>query len=283
MIYTALVDTETLASNLPSDWRLFDCRYVLNDPGEGERRYHAGHIPGALYLHLDRDMAGAVTPESGRHPLPNPESLTEKLRKAGVSHTSQIVAYDDAGGAFAARLWWLMRWLGHQQVAVLDGGIDKWIKENRPITQAASTRGRVPRGDFQPHPDDRRWVKSDYVAICVQQHSGRLLDARALSRFRGDEEPIDSVAGHVPGAVNLPFTGNVNSDSCFKSPRELRRRFETALEGIAPADSVCMCGSGVTACHNLLAMEVAGMHGARLYVGSWSEWIRNPSHPVERG
>jgi len=281
MNYTSLVDTETLASNLASGWCLFDCRFVLNQPQEGERRYRTSHIPGAHYLHLDRDLAGPVTPESGRHPLPVPEILAEKLRKTSVSDTRQIVAYDDAGGVFSARLWWLLRWLGHPQVAVLDGGIDKWLKENRPVNQDLSVV--VPDGDFQPRPDDRRWVDSDFVATRSKQHGGWLLDARASSRFRGDEEPIDPVAGHVPGAVNLPFTGNVNSDGYFKSPGALKQRFEAALGGISPGDSVCMCGSGVTACHNLLAMEVAGLRGSRLYAGSWSEWIRNPSHPIERG
>lgn len=281
MKYTTLVDTEMLASSLASGWRVFDCRFVLNKPEEGERRYRTGHIPGALYLHLDRDLAGPMTSESGRHPLPVPESLAEKLRKSGVSSTSQIVAYDAMGGAFAARLWWLLRWLGHAQVTVLDGGIDKWIGENRPITGVMPNA--VPRGNFHPHPDDAQWVDSDFVATQSQHLSGRLLDARAPSRFRGDEEPIDTVAGHVPGAVNLPYTGNVNSDGCFKSPKVLRQRFEAVLAGVPPADSVCMCGSGVTACHNLLAMEVAGLQGGRLYAGSWSEWIRDATRPVEHG
>ncbi len=281
MIYTTLVDTETLASNLASGWRLFDCRFVLNKPEEGERRYRIAHIPGAHYLHLDRDLSGPQTSESGRHPLPVPELLAEKLRNTGVSDSSQIVAYDDVRGAFAARLWWLLRWLGHPQAAVLDGGINKWLEERRPITQAIPMS--MSAGDFQPHPDHALWVGTPEVEKLSRERISRLLDARAPSRFRGDEEPIDTVAGHVPDAVNLPFTGNVNSDGCFKSPGVLRQRFEAALAGVAPVDSVCMCGSGVSACHNLLAMEVAGMPGGRLYAGSWSEWIRDPSRPVEHG
>ena len=280
MTYTTLVDTETLAQNLNSDWCLFDCRFVLTDPEEGERRYRTSHIPGAHYLHLDRDLAGPVTLQSGRHPLPVPELLAAKLATAGVFNCSQIVGYDDADGAFAARLWWLLRWLGHQKVAVLDGGITQWLKENRPVTQ--DLPAALPSGDFQQRPDNALWVNSEAVRRQSTEHPGRLLDARASSRFRGEEESIDAVAGHVPGAVNLPFTGNVSENGCFKSSGVLRQRFEAALEGGSPAETVCICGSGVTACHNLLAMEVAGMQGGRLYAGSWSEWIRDPSRPVER-
>ncbi|MDE2235434.1 MAG: sulfurtransferase [Gammaproteobacteria bacterium] len=281
MIYTTLVDTETLAANLCSDWFLFDCRTVLADPQEGMRRYQAGHIPGAHYLHLDRDLAGPVTPRSGRHPLPEPGVLAARLQKLGVNNSSQVIAYDDAGGAFAARLWWLMRWLGHAQAAVLDGGIGKWSAEQRPLTRELPAAS--PAGDLVAYPDDTLWVDAAHVAEISLLPMARLLDARAPSRFRGEEEPIDPVAGHIPGAVNQPYAENVSQDMCFKSPAELRRRFETALAGAAPTDTVCMCGSGVTACHNLLAMEVAGLKGGRLYAGSWSEWIRDPRHGVERG
>jgi thiosulfate/3-mercaptopyruvate sulfurtransferase len=281
MTYTSLVNTETLVRNLDSGWRLFDCRFILNNPDAGEQSYRAGHIPGAHYLHLDHDLAGPVTPRSGRHPLPDPELFAEKLRNKGVSDTSQIVAYDDAGGAIAARLWWLMRWLGHPQVAVLDGGLGRWLKESLPITREWPMS--VPVGDFRPQPNDDRWVDSAGVEMLMRLHKGRLLDARIPSRFRGEDETIDRVAGHIPGAVNLPFTENVNKDGSFKDPMELRQRFEAALDGVSPSESVFMCGSGVTACHNLLAMEIAGMQGGRLYAGSWSEWIRDPSRPVQHG
>ncbi len=281
MTYSTLVDTQTLAENLDSSWRIFDCRFVLADPVEGERRYQAGHIPGAYYLHLDHDLAGPVTPHSGRHPLPDQDVFANKLRNMGVYNSSQVIAYDDAGGAIAARLWWLLRWLGHPQVAVLDGGITKWLKEGRPVTQELPAVA-LP-GDFEPHPVDKLWVPADFLARQAEQRAGRLLDARAASRFRGDEEPIDPVAGHIPGAVNVPYASNVLGDGRFKSPTDLRRRFEAALAGVSPSETVSMCGSGVTACHNLLAMEVAGLKGARLYPGSWSEWIRDPDRPVERG
>jgi thiosulfate/3-mercaptopyruvate sulfurtransferase len=279
--FSTLVSTETLAHNLDSDWCLFDCRFVLVDPKEGERRYFGGHIPDAHFLSLDKDLAGPVTASSGRHPLPVPTQLAMKLAKAGVNSTSQVIAYDDASGAFAARLWWLLRWLGHTNVAVLDGGITKWIKEHRIINQQLPRP--VQMGDFKPCPDDALWVNSEFVLKQMTDGYGRLLDARAFDRFQGVEEPIDAVAGHVPGAVNLPFTESVSDNDCFKSSAALKERFKVALDGIEPAQTVCMCGSGVTACHSLLAMEVAGMEGARLYPGSWSEWIRDPSHPVERG
>ncbi|MGA9853362.1 MAG: sulfurtransferase [Gammaproteobacteria bacterium] len=281
MVYATLVDTETLARNLHSGWRLFDCRFVLADPDAGERAYREGHIPGAAYLHLDRDLAAPVTPVTGRHPLPEPEILATKLARAGVSNGSQVVVYDDTAGTFAARLWWLLRWLGHPQVAVLDGGWTQWFKESRTITREPSAA--VNEGDFQARPNDRQWLSSAALFQRVRTSAGRLLDARAPSRFRGEEEPIDPVAGHVPGAVNLPYMGNVSGNGRFKTPEALRKRIEAALADVPSAETVCMCGSGVTACHNLLAMEVAGLKGARLYAGSWSEWIRDSSWPVVQG
>ena len=281
MNYTTLIDTRTLARNLDAGGCVFDCRFVLNDPQAGERAYAAGHIAGAHYLHLDRDLAGPVTGASGRHPLPDPEALAGKLAGAGVDSTTQVIAYDDAAGEFAARLWWLLRWLGHPQVAVLDGGWNQWLKEGRPASfQYPLT---VARGNFKAMPDDKLWLSSAVILDRVRSAAGRLLDARATSRFRGDEEPIDPVAGHVPGAVNLPYAGNVTDDGRFKSAEALRIRFLAALKDASPADTACMCGSGVTACHNLLAMEVAGLGGAKLYAGSWSEWIREPSRPIAKG
>lgn len=281
MYYTTLIDAEALVRHLDSGWRVFDCRFALGNPSAGERAYAAGHIPGARYLHLDRDLASAVTPASGRHPLPRPEALAERLAAAGVGAETQVVAYDDASGAFAARLWWLLRWLGHAQVAVLNGGWAQWLKEARPVSHespAASARGK-----FRARPDDSLWLSSAVVRERMRSGIGRLLDARAVERFRGEQEPIDAVAGHVPGAVNLPYSGNISRDGQFKSAEVLRTRFTAALDGAAPDETVCMCGSGVTACHNLLAMEVAGLSGGRLYAGSWSEWIRDTSRPVARG
>ncbi|HKT32742.1 MAG TPA: sulfurtransferase [Gammaproteobacteria bacterium] len=281
MYHATLIDVQALARHLDSGWRVFDCRFALSDPSAGERAYAAGHIPGAHYLHLDRDLASAVTPASGRHPLPDPEALAERLAVAGVGAGTQVVAYDDATGAFAARLWWLLRWLGHPQVAVLDGGWAQWLKEARPVSRESPPVSA--RGKFRARPDDGLWLSSALVQERMRSGIGRLLDARAAERFRGEQEPVDAVAGHVPGAVNLPYLGNISEDGRFKSAAALRMRFMAALNGAAPAETVCMCGSGVTACHNLLAMEMAGLSGGRLYAGSWSEWIRDSSRPVARG
>lgn len=280
MIYTTLVDTQMLERHLESDWRIFDCRFVLADPPAGERAYRTSHIPGARYLHLDRVLTGPVTPQSGRHPLPDPEGLAAKLAAAGVGTTTQVIAYDDVSGAFAARLWWLLRWLGHSQVAVLDGGWQTWLIEGRPTSIELPAAGRP--GNLRAEPDRSLWLDADQVAERQQVHAGRLFDARAPRRFRGEEEPIDPVAGHVPSAVNLPYVENVSENKRFKSVDALRARFLTALSGVPATEAACMCGSGVTACHNLLAMEVAGLKGAKLYAGSWSEWIRDPSRPVAR-
>ena len=281
-MHDTLVDTATLAAHLDdTSWVLFDCRSTLSDPEAGPRAYAAGHIPGARYLHLDRDLSGPKTPDTGRHPLPDPQRLAETLGKAGVDRHVQLVGYDDAGGAYAARLWWLARWLGHERVAVLDGGWQRWVKEGRPVT--AQVPHPVPRGFGSPRIKGEAWVTTAEVLEMVRgRKRGLLLDARGPARYRGEEEPIDPVAGHVPGAVNLPYAGNVAEDGRFLNPDALRRRLEQALGGLRPEQAVCMCGSGVTACHNLLAMEVAGLTGARLYAGSWSEWIRDPARPVAR-
>lgn len=282
MVYRTLVDTGTLADHLGTGWRVFDCRFVLSDPGAGECSYRQGHIPEAHYLHLDRDLAGPVTPQTGRHPLPAPTVLAAKLASAGVNATTQVVVYDDTVGTYAARLWWLLRWLGHSKVAVLDGGWSKWIKEGRPLTPVLPTVSRS--GAFRALPNNALWLSTEAVWERLKAPApGCLLDARTAERFRGDEEPIDPVAGHIPGSVNLAYTGNVLSDGCFSPPGALRERFRVAMAGIPPAETVCLCGSGVTACHNLLAMEVAGLEGARLYPGSWSEWIRDRQRPVVRG
>ncbi len=281
-MFDTLVNTSTLAAHLHDPlWVVVDCRFSLTDATAGERAYADAHIPGASYFHLDHDLAGPVTPASGRHPLPDPATLAARLGCVGVDADAQLVAYDAAAGAFAARLWWLARWLGHPHTAVLDGGWRRWTAEGRPVTTAASPpRPRV----FPCRPDDRLLASSAEIMALVGRHRpGRLLDARAPVRFRGEAEPLDTVAGHIPGAVNLPYDGNVKADDCFRSPRELRRRFEPLLAGMPVEQTVCMCGSGVTACHNLLAMELAGLAGARLYAGSWSEWIRDPARPVTTG
>lgn len=281
-MHETLVSTKLLAEHIGDPgWVICDCRFVLASPEAGRAAYRVSHVPGAVYFHLDHDLAGPVTSSSGRHPLPDAEQLADSLGRAGVSSGMQIVAYDDSNGAIAARLWWLARWLGHRQVAVLDGGWQAWLAEHRSVETEVVTP--VPR-HFVPHRHDALWVSSREVLDTVTGHKpGRVLDARAADRYRGENENLDSVAGHIPGAVNLPYADNVDSTGRFKHPAELHERIAMTLDGIPSEQAICMCGSGVTACHNLLAMELAGLHGARLYAGSWSEWIRNPSRPVAAG
>ncbi|HSC48519.1 MAG TPA: sulfurtransferase [Gammaproteobacteria bacterium] len=280
-MFDTLVETETLAAHLGDPgWVVFDCRAQITDPGAGARRYAEGHIPGAVHLSLERDLSGPITPDTGRHPLPDPRQLAVTLGRSGVGDGIQIVAYDDAGGSHAARLWWLARWLGHLNVAVLNGGWQQWTRESRAIS--IEIPASLPR-HFETRLQEGLWVTTDEVLEWVRgRKHGLLVDVRGPNRYRGEEETIDPVAGHVPGAVNLPYSESVAGDGRFKNPAELRRHFEAAFNGVRPEQVVCMCGSGVTACHGLLAMEIAGLKGARLYAGSWSEWIRDPTRPVAR-
>lgn len=259
---------------------ILDCRFSLTDPAAGQRAYGAGHIPGAHYLHLERDLSSAIVPgKTGRHPLPDPELLANRLGALGADATTQLVGYDDAGGAMAARLWWLARWLGHDDVAVLDGGYPAWLAEGLPITTEV------------PSPSPKRFVatlRSDLsveaadVARALAGSTHLLFDARAEERYRGDVEPIDPVAGHIPSARCVPFSQNLEG-GYFRSPAELRQRFETELAGVPADKAIVYCGSGVTACHDILAAAHAGLHGMKLYAGSWSEWITDPNRPVARG
>jgi len=267
-------------ARLDPAWVVCDCRFSLSDTAAGEGAYRAGHIPGARYAHLERDLSGPVSAGSGRHPLPERARLTEVFGRWGISVRTQVVAYDDTGGAFAARLWWLLRWLGHERVAVLDGGWRAWVQEGHPIsTRIPSVHPAL----FEARSPLVQEVGASEVAAALARHDICLLDARAGARFRGEVEPIDPVAGHVPGAVNYPYQENLTANGRFKSAAELRRALERRTAGFPPRQVVHMCGSGVTACHNLLAMEIAGLVGSRLYAGSWSEWICDPARPVARG
>ncbi|KEA61733.1 Thiosulfate sulfurtransferase, rhodanese [Marinobacterium lacunae] len=264
---------------------IFDCRFTLStQPGDrdaGARAFVEGHIPGAFYLHLEDDLSSPITPSTGRHPLPDPDCLQAKLRAAGACATRQVVLYDASGGAFAARGWWLLRWLGYRNVAVLNGGWQAWLGADaevesgeRPITPLAT--------DSPVQPQRSLLLSVDALQQALEQDACLLIDARAPERFRGDVEPLDPVAGHVPGADNLPFTDNL-VDGRFAPAEQLRSRWSAFLAGKAADQVVHMCGSGVTACVNLLAMEHAGLSGSRLYAGSWSEWIRDPKRPVATG
>ena len=281
MPFTTLVTVDELAASLNDpNWRVFDCRHDLAEPEKGARAYCESHIPGALFAHLDRDLSGAKTGRNGRHPLPVAGTFAEWLGRAGVDSARQVVAYDDAGGAFAARLWWLLRWLGHRSVAVLDGGWPAWLAAGQPTSAAPAT---VTRAQFEGRPDPSMVVDAAWLETRLDQAGVRLIDARSPDRFRGDNETIDPVAGRIPGAVNRFFKDNLRADGRFESADRLRAAFESLAAGVPPAAVVNQCGSGITACHNLLAMEVAGLHGARLYPGSWSEWCSDPRRPVCKG
>lgn len=281
MAYTTLIDVATLAAHLENPrWVILDCRFDLAEPMAGQRAYAAGHIPGARYAHLDHDLSGPVTSATGRHPLPDPVRLAAQLGQWGVAADTQVVAYDDAGGAFAARAWWLLRWLGHARVAVLDGGWAAWQAQGGATTPAVPA---VNAAEFVFRPALESVVSAEEVLQAVRDKTMCLLDARAPERFRGEVEPIDPVAGHVPGALNHPFQRNLEPDGRFLPAQMLRQRFQVTLGTAAAAQVVHMCGSGVTACHNLLAMAQAGLSGSRLYAGSWSEWIRDPARPVASG
>ena len=268
---TTLVSTQELASQ--PQWRVFDCRHDLFKPELGEAQYREAHIPGARFAHLERDLSGAKTGKNGRHPLPDPATFAAWLGREGLRRSDQVVCYDANNGSMAARLWWMLRWIGHEAVAVLDGGFAKWVAEKRPMSADIPA---FPRTEYRIEQTPCGLVTASEV-----QASGLLLDARAAARYRGEQEPIDPVAGHIPGARNRFNGDNLSPQGTFKAPEELRREFASILGERAPSEAVHYCGSGVSACHNLLAMEIAGLPGGRLYAGSWSEWIADPSRPVE--
>ena len=280
MSYTTLVSTEELNRHLDDpDWVVFDCRFTLTDPGAGKAAYDQGHIPGARYAHLDDDLAAPVGPTTGRHPLPDPQILAEKLGEWGVDHGKQVVVYDDAFGAMAVRMWWLLKWLGHEKVALLDGVLPKWIREKRPMTDAVPA---IAPAVFSAKVNDEMWITADDLQVALNKGEVVLLDARAEERFSGEVEPLDKVAGHVPGAFNLPWEDNLDLGGDLLSPGELRELYQEIMGDRQGKMVVNMCGSGVTACHNILAMEHAGLHGSRLYAGSWSEWITDTRRPVAK-
>jgi thiosulfate/3-mercaptopyruvate sulfurtransferase len=279
--YTTLVDTATLASSLTDpSFLIVDCRFTLADPAWGETEYAARHIPGAVYAHLDRDLSGEKTGANGRHPLPTPDAARQTFSRLGIDERVQVVAYDQDVGSYASRLWWLLRWMGHETVAVLDGGFARWVAEGRPVAQGIETR--VARR-FAGGPRDDLMADADAVARLSHRAEWRLVDARSPERFRGECEPIDKVAGHIPGATNYFYHWNLDEGGLFRTPDALRSGFRRALGDVSASHVVCYCGSGVTACHNLLALEHAGLRGARLYPGSWSEWSSDPSRPVDNG
>jgi thiosulfate/3-mercaptopyruvate sulfurtransferase len=283
-VFTTLIEPAVLAEHTAdADWAVIDCRFELTQPEWGRGAYEQGHIPSALYAHLDRDLSGPVTPDSGRHPLPAREVFAARLAAWGVDSKVQIVAYDQGHGAYAARLWWLARWEGHVGVAVLNGGFAAWQQAGLPVSQHPGAR---PARRFAPGKAIADVITTQELAQLLasgQLEGARtLIDARSADRFAGRNETIDPVGGHVPGARNHPFTTNLDSDGRFLQPALLRERWTGELPGQDPAKVISMCGSGVTACHNLLALEIAGLPGAKLYAGSWSEWVRDAARPVAR-
>jgi thiosulfate/3-mercaptopyruvate sulfurtransferase len=278
MAYTTLVSTEVLARHLDDpDWIVFDCRHDLADPGRGRREYAQAHVPGARFLHLDDDLSSPRTGTNGRHPLPDFGRLRDKLERAGVGSGLQAVAYDAQGGMVAARLWWLARGLGHERIAVLDGGWGKWVAEGRP--QSSQTPAPKPgRFSASRRPD---FVDAGFVLSHLGDTTVSLLDARAPDRYRGQNETLDPVGGRIPGARNRFYRDNLDASGAFKPAATLAAEF-TALLGEG-ASAVHYCGSGVSACHNILAMVVAGLPPGRLYAGSWSEWCADRSRPAAAG
>lgn len=260
--------------------RVFDCRFSLKDPQGGLKCYQQGHLPHAQFADMDTQLSSPMTASSGRHPLPSPEDFIKQLRAWGVSNDTQVIAYDDMKGAFAARLWWMMRWLGHEKVAVLDGGMEKWSEAGYPLTQEAVD---FPAGDFSGKANMEWLVDIDTVSRELEAGKMTLIDARAADRFTAKDQQTDPVPGHIPGAKNLPFGGNLTGDGLMKSSTEIRQRFDAIIKENPDREVVNMCGSGVTACHNLLAQAIAGMPPMKIFIGSWSQWIRDPKRPVATG
>lgn len=279
-MHTTLITTEELAARLgASDLVVCDVRHDLAQPDSwGEAEYRSAHIPGALFVHLDRDLSARKTGTNGRHPLPTPKTTAALFGRLGIDSSKQVVVYDQGGGMLAARLWWMLKWLGHDAAALLDGGFAKWVGEARTTNADVA----VPHAALFTIRRVKPTVNATGVAASLARRSLTLIDARVPERFRGEIEPLDPVAGHIPGARNRPYASNLKPDGTFKPPAALREEFTTLLAGTPASDVVHQCGSGVTACHNLLAMEVAGLPTTRLYPGSWSEWCADPARPVAR-
>ena len=280
-----LIDAASLHGILGDpDVRILDCRHDLAQPALGQEQYRAAHIPGAVFAHLDRDLSGAKTGSNGRHPLPDRAILAARLRSWGIGTSTQVVAYDASEGCYAARAWWLLRWLGHRSVAVLDGGWPTWLSAQYPTSRQAP---RHEAGDFRARASLEPAVSADVVArrsqIAAPAGPDLLIDARAPDRYEGRNETIDPVAGHIPGAVNRFWRSNLAADGRFKPASQLRAEYEGLLGCRAPREVIVLCGSGVTACHDLLALHVAGLPGAALFAGSWSQWIADPTRPIRLG
>ena len=280
MPYTTLISAKTLYPLLSTpDYVIVDCRHDLAQPQAGRKAYQQAHIPGAYFLHLDDDLSGTKNGTNGRHPLPEVKNLNRTLSRCGIGPQTQVIAYDDHGGMFAARLWWLLRWLGHTDAAVLDGGLTAWCAAGLPLSQEhpEQCEGKL---DLQPV---LTTVSTQQLLSSLDAEQQVIIDARATDRFQGQNETLDPVGGHIPGAINRFFKLNLNDDGTFKSAKELQQEFQALLRDYDGRKVVHQCGSGVTACHNMLAMEIAGLGGSMLYPGSWSEWCSDPARPMVVG
>ncbi|MGD8814485.1 MAG: sulfurtransferase [Anaerolineales bacterium] len=281
MAYTTLISVQDLEPHLEDpDWLIVDCRFDLDQPDWSHTAYLEAHIPGAVFVDLDRDLTAPMDGTNGRHPLLPVQSLSELFSRLGIDEGKQVVAYDNAGGPFAARFWWCLRFLGHDAVAVLDGGIDAWNAKELPLH--AGVENLVP-SSFRAAPRNEMLVRVQQVLASLEDVDVVLLDSRSPERYRGEEEPRDPVAGRIPGALNRYWGDNLDEDGNFKPPEDLKSDFESRLAGFMSEQVIVYCGSGVTASHNLLALEHAGLHGARLYAGSWSEWCSDSSRPIASG
>ena len=277
-MHKTLIDPSTLAQHLNDpNWVVVDCRFDLTNPEKGEELYREAHIPGARYAHLDRHLSGPKTGTNGRHPLPDTETLIRTFSALGISSGSQVVAYDADSSMYAGRLWWMLRWMGHDAVAVLDGGLARWQREGHPVR--GGVESSTP-GHFKGAPRPGWRLGVDEVTTVMKDRSKLLVDSRTPDRYRGIGETLDKIGGHIPGAANYFFQQNLAADKTFKSPEDLKTQWDAILKGRNPKDVVVYCGSGVTACHNLLALEHAGLQGVRIFPGSWSEWSSDPSRPV---
>jgi thiosulfate/3-mercaptopyruvate sulfurtransferase len=280
MPHSTIVSTDTLATRLDGSWAVLDCRFDLGDEGRGRQQYLQSHVPGAVYVSLSADLAVPATGGGGRHPLPDPDALAATFSRLGIDQSTQVVAYDEGDWLFASRLWWMLRYMGHEAVAVLDGGWAAWQREQRPTR--AGEESRLPAA-FRADPQPDMLATLQDVAAGLNDAERLLVDARSPERYEGRVEPIDRAAGHIPGAANHHHRLNSAADHTMLAAAVLRERFLRLLGNRSPRDAVMYCGSGVSACHNLLAMEHAGLPGARLYPGSWSEWSADPARPIETG
>ena len=279
--YTTIIEVDELARHLGAPtWRVMDCRFDLMDKSAGRQAYTKAHIPGALYAHLEEELSGPVSEKTGRHPLPEAAALAECFSRWGIGNDSQLVVYDDRSGALASRLWWLSRWLGHPQVAVLNGGLAAWQAAGLPLSRELPV---VEPASFRAEVDDTLWVSTDELQTELDDENIRLIDARGEARFRGEVEPLDRVAGHIPGSINYPFERNLDASGKFLTPQEIQGQLSGTVTDFTGKKIIHSCGSGVTACHNILAMEIMGLSGSLLYPGSWSEWITDPARAISRG